>query len=107
MALTVVNADSQSQDVWGRQRVNIVNVTFDESYATGGESFAPAMVGMAEITFVSFSPLASGYVVRWDRAAAKAMVFGEEAVAAGGPLLEVAGTTDLSGLTAVAFVVGR
>lgn len=74
MALTVSNVDSFSQDVWGRHRIAVVEVTFDSSYPTGGESFTPADAGMAEFTFVQVSPDAdstAGYVVQYDYVAQK------------------------------------
>lgn len=107
MALAAVDVDSLAYDTWGRQRTRVMQITFDSSYPTGGESFTAAMAGMAEVKGVFLSPLASGYMVQWDRANAKLQVFVEEAVAAGGPLLEVADTTDLSALVVVALVVGR
>lgn len=81
MALTIAQTKPISQDVWGRQRSTIVNVTFDSSYATGGESFTPANVGLSEFHFVSVSPDANalpGYVVQYNYTAQKLVVLGVE-----------------------------
>ena len=107
MALAAVDADPLAYDTWGRQRTRVMQITFSNSYPTGGESFTAAMAGMAEVVGVFLSPLASGYMVQWNRSTAKLQVYVEEAVAAGGPLLEVANATDLSLLVVMALVVGR
>jgi hypothetical protein len=111
MALTVAQTTPQSADVWGRQRVRVVTVTFDASYPTGGESFTPANVGLSAFSVVIPSINAgvaahAGRVVQFDYTNNKLMVFVEEAVAAGGPLLEVADTTDLSTLVLRVLCIG-
>lgn len=113
MALTIVpNQTTQSSDVWGRQVVRVARVTFDSSYATGGESLTPASVGMSSFTFVDPQVDASvaahaGRIIQFDYTANKLLVFVEEAVAAGGPLLEAAAATDLSTLVVRVLCVGH
>lgn len=108
MALTVTHR-SRSEDVSGRHRTRHVEVTFDNSYATGGLSFTPANVGLSEFDVVLISPHAGvgGYTIQYDYTTNKLLVFVEEAVAAGGPLLEVANATDLSTLKARILCVGN
>ena len=109
MALTVAHR-SRSEDVSGRHRTRHVVVTFDSSYPTGGESFTPADVGLAEFDIVLVSPdsnAAGGHTVQYDYTAKKFKVYVEEAVAAGGPLLEIANATDLSTLVIRVLCIGN
>lgn len=107
MALTVasINSDGLDADVWGRTRVRIVDVTFDNSYPTNGESFAPSDVGLHEIDAVIVTGDTGGYVVQYDRANEKLVAY--EAGADGAALDEVANTTDLSSVTITAIAIGR
>ena len=110
MALTIANTTPQSGDVWGRQKTRIVTVTFDSSYDTGGESLTPASVGLSTFTFVDPQPDANalpGYILIFNYTTNKIMVFVEEAVAAGGPLLEASAATNLSTLVARVLCVGH
>lgn len=113
MALIVRNVDSFAQDVWGRHRVAIVEVTFDDSYDLGGESFTPADAGMAEFSFVQASVDADstpGLVVQYDYAAQALVVLGVEQDADDSttdPLDEAADQTDLEGLTVRVLCVGH
>lgn len=110
MALTIANTTPQSGDVWGRQKTRIVTVTFDSSYDTGGESLTPADVGLSSFTIVDPCVDAAdlpGYIVHFNYTTNKLMVFVEEAVAAGGPLLEVAAATNLATLKVRVLVVGH
>ena len=109
MALTVANVNSRAADVFGRHKVAAVTVTFDSSYATGGESFAPANVGLSEFDIVLISEDSAagpGYQVKFNYTTKKLQVFEEEAVAAGGPLLEAANATDLSALKVRVLAIG-
>lgn len=110
MALTVSNIDSFSEDTWGRHRVRLVEVTFDASYASGGESFTAADVGLAEIVTVFLTPLDSGYQVTWDRASETLRVFGQEPTSGTTGVIEDSeetAATDLSSLVVHALVVGH
>lgn len=110
MALTVVSTDARSADLFGRHRVYIGKVTFDASYTTGGLSFTPASVGMAEFDFVEVEPDAAalpGHVVQYNYTTKKLMVFVEEAVAAGGPLLEIANASNLATLVVRVLCIGN
>jgi hypothetical protein len=100
---TIANTDSRAiDDVYGRlTKVKYKTFTFDSSYPTGGESLTPAEVGLSEILFVDIEPDAAGatgYVVQYNYTTKKLLVFVEEAVAAGGALLEVANATNLATL---------
>lgn len=114
MALTIENIDATSEDVWGRHKVRLVTVTFDDSYAAStGESLTPASVGLAEIVFVSVSPDAAGLagaVVQVDYTAQTLEVFGVEQdadAATTEPLDAEDDTEDLSTLVVRLLVVGH
>lgn len=77
------------------------NIAFDNSYPTGGESLTAAELGFSKAPDVVKIPPKSGYVFEYDATNQKVKAYVEEAVAAGGPLLEVGNTTDLSALTGV------
>lgn len=111
MALTVSNVDSFSQDVWGRHRVAVVEVTFDSSYPTGGESFTPADAGMAEFSLVLVSPDSSpAYQFAYDYSAQKILVFGVQQdadAAVTDPFDEEDNAADLSSVTVRVLCVGH
>lgn len=113
MALTVasINGDGLDADVWGRSRVRVVDVTFDSSYDTGGESFTPSNVGLHEIDAVIVTGDTGGYVIEYDRANQKLVAYQQtDPAAIGGadiPLTEVAAATDLSAVTVTAIAIGR
>lgn len=50
-------------------------ITFDDSYATGGESLTPAMVGLGEIIGLSFIQGEDGYVAKWDKTNQKVLLY--------------------------------
>lgn len=109
MALTLAMVHPEYPEVCiGGLRGKLLKVTFDNSYASGGESLTPASVGLSEIMFVIPQPDANaleGYVVQYDYTAQTLMAFVEESAAAGGPLLE-AGAVDLSTLVVRVLVLG-
>ena len=100
MAVAISNIDSRTEDTWGRQRIRIVEVTFDDSYPTGGESLSPNDVALADIGFVAASPDASPYSVRYDFTDTNLVVFEEDDT-------EVSNGTDLSSLKVRLLIVGR
>lgn len=95
MALTAVD---RSRSIIRNKRFVVQSITFDNSYATGGEALTPAMLGLGTVDFVSFSTNGNFSVV-WDRANNKLKAF----TAAGA---EVANATDLSTLVVDIFAVG-
>jgi hypothetical protein len=99
---TISRTDARfADDIVGKQRTKYLTYTFDSTYPTGGESLTAAEAGLAEILFVDIEPDAAGatgYVVQYNYTTKKLLVFVEEAVAAGGALLEVANGTNLATL---------
>jgi len=62
MALTVT---IRKTDVFGNKRCHIVDIAFDTSYPTGGESLTARDCGMDVIDFALFEPSA-GYTFEYD-----------------------------------------
>jgi hypothetical protein len=95
------------RDVWGMKFSNFCTIALDDSYPTGGEAIDLDEVELTDVDYVIFPENTSGYGFEWDDTNSKIKVYVEEAVAAGGPLVEAANTADLSALTAVkAIFVG-
>jgi hypothetical protein len=113
VALTVTNTHQQLQALSvGNVRGRLVTVTFDASYAAGGESFTPADVGLSEFYCVIPSVDANAnlpYVVQYDYTAQKLQVFGVEQDADASttePLDEENAAADLSSLVVRVFCLG-
>lgn len=115
MALTIANTHSQFPvvPVGNGAIAKVQTVTFDSSYATGGESLTPSNVGMSEFLAVIPLPDANaleGHVVQYDYTAQKLMVFRQTDPAdAGGAdvaLVEVANAVDLSTLVVRVVCLG-
>lgn len=81
MALTVTRVQPTPTAV-GRFKISIADVTFDNSYATGGESITPTDLGLSAFLFVLVEEDADGYVVKFDRTNNKLMAFRNPAIAA-------------------------
>lgn len=64
MALT---ASLKQRSVFGDKQVRFVDVTFDSSYPTGGETLAASLVDLNKIEFVLAAP-AAGLVFEYDHA---------------------------------------
>lgn len=92
-----------SRNVAGVQRVNVVSVTFDDSYPTGGEPVTPATFGLRAridaIVPAGASAYGSGaYTVDFSSPYIKAISLADGA--------EAGDTTDLSGLTINVLAIG-
>lgn len=125
MAVTVTDI---ARGTIGHKRMALVQVTFDNSYPTGGEDFTPGQVGMSEFNAVFAD--AGDRNVEYDYPNKKLLVFqapggaahthtentaaaytqnattGSAGAVAAGPNGEVAAATDLSAFTTRLFVIG-
>lgn len=94
----------------GNAKAEIVDITFDASYASGGEAVDKTALGFAIIYGVFPMPANStsgGYYFAYNPTTKMLMAFwGNYPAAAAGPLVEVPNGTDLSGVTVRCFVVG-
>lgn len=97
MALTVVR---DRRTVWGDRRVTFLNVTFDASYPTGGESLTPAMAGLTEFDAVVQHGVSTHSVVHSGTTNLLLVYLVSTAA-------EVADTTDLSALTVQLICIGK
>lgn len=104
MGVTLTTVESYGDDI---RRVEQVEATFDASYTAGGEAITATDVNLGSIGSVSIASGASpsGYVPRYDADTDSILMFEENATA--GPLVEVAGGTDLSGETVRLTIHGR
>lgn len=108
MALTLSRSYQRESVGLDQFRVNIIDVTFDSSYPTGGEALTPEDCGMQSIEAVLPQLGDTGYVVLYDRTNEKLLAYmGDNNNASDGPLIEVANTTDLSTLDVRILVIGR
>lgn len=90
------HAVQNREDVWGRTRTNVFDVTLSDSYPAGGYTLSPALVGMKVvhcIFLVGGVTAALTYLVFRNTSTGKLMIITNTSG------LEVAGDTDLSTLT--------
>ena len=95
------------EGILGDLRYKVIQLAFDASYASGGESFTPADVGMDFFYLVQCNPT-GGYTVRWIKSTNLLQVFeGDNPNVAAAPGVEP-GADDLSTSMAIVetFVIG-
>ena len=98
MALTASSGEVNFEQ---KRRTVLVNLAFDNSYPTGGESLTAAQVGLSVIEWMYVIGGSEGYHFQYDTTNSKVKVYSTAAT-------EVVNTTDLSALTSVkAVFVGR
>lgn len=107
MALTILDVDAgPPSPVIGAATPYgdvVKQVTFDSSYATGGESLTPAMLGLTSIVFLDPNA-AGGYFFVYDYANQKLLAY--LSGSANAVLAEVASTTDLSAIATRIYARG-
>lgn len=113
MAITISNVSAQHPKLsLGNVEARLVQITWDNSYPAGGESFTPALLGMSQIFAAVAEPILDKtndllFPVGWDNTANTLQVFQEEATAAGGGLPELGDTSAaLNGLISRVLVIG-
>lgn len=117
MALTLAKFSPDADYVAGNKRIKFRKVTFDSSYATGGESLAAADVGLKRIVHVSGAVARNtegagdgtrAVFVRWDKTNQKLVAYWyDPAQAAAETFRQVANTTDLSTYAVELELVGH
>jgi len=94
----------------GNVKGQIVDITFDSSYAAGGEIVDKAALGFAVIygVFPVAANLASGVYTFGYNPTTRALIayWGDYSAAADGPHVEVPAGTNLSGVTVRCLVLG-
>jgi hypothetical protein len=90
----------------GGYHLSIKDVTFDNSYATGGEPLTAGDLGLASIVFAA-AMSAGGYVFSYDVLNSKLLAYrGDNANGSVGPMIEVANAVDLSAVTTRVMALG-
>lgn len=74
MALTVTLSGDWLQSLGSRRSVT-GKITFDDSYASGGESLTAANIGLGVIESISFNHGEDGYVFKYDHTNKKVIVY--------------------------------
>lgn len=93
--------------VMGDQRVTIADITFSDSYPTGGEAINPQLLGLDVVNFV-WAPPTDGYLLEYDYAGNKLLALYPTADdTAPAVAEEVANQTDLDTLTVRCMFFGR
>jgi hypothetical protein len=97
-------------EVPGNRKFVTADVTFDSSYATGGEAISVSSLGLTRLDFMWVSP-SDGYVAQWNGSltSPKIELFGTNKDVVGvttGPLTEVANAFDVSSVTVKVFAFG-
>ena len=119
MALSIASTSGGGEfpkGVPGNLQYRIVEVTFDSSYVTGGESFTASDLGWYKIEFVVIGNVedTSGtdyaYFALYDYSNSKIKVYNSDASETSTDLqttIEVANAADLSNVTVRVMVYGR
>lgn len=94
-------------EVPGNRKFVTADVTFDSSYATGGEAISVSSLGLTRLDFMWVSP-DDGYLPQWDGSltAPKIKLFWVDTTVDGAALAEVASTTDVSSVVVKVFAFG-
>jgi hypothetical protein len=99
MALTF--GTDRQRTVYGDKRVVTLDVTFDNSYPTGGEVINPSDVGMTRFDYVHpQQPKAATRIVTWDYANSKALLYTALST-------EAANASDQSAIVATFMFIGE
>lgn len=112
MAIAISNVHPQFPQLsLGNVEAKLVKLTYSGTYATGGDSLTPALLGMSQILAVQLLPDAAtaaiaGFTFQYNYSTQKVMAFDEGAVA-DAPLTELNNASaDLAGGVVRALVIG-
>lgn len=94
-------------EVPGNRKFVTATVTFDSSYATGGEAISLSSLGLNRLDFI-WAVTQDGYVPAWDGSttAPKVKLFWVDTTTDGAALAEVPSTTDVSSVVVRIFAFG-
>lgn len=99
MALTTA---IRARTEWADFYVRLVEVDFDSSYPTGGESLTDTNCGLNDDSLYVLPFAKDGYTFQYDRTNQKLLAYwGDNDNASDGPQVQVANTTSLAALTGV------
>ena len=94
-------------EVPGNRKQVIGTVTFDSSYATGGEAVTLTQLGLTRLDWLTVNTT-DGHVPAWDGSTStpKVKLFWVDTTTDGAPLAEVPSTTDVSAVVVRFHAVG-
>ena len=92
-------------EVPGSRKEVIGVITFDSSYATGGEAVTLAQLGLSRLDYL-FVTAGIGYLPTWDSSLTTPKVLLYRQTGATGAFVEVPSTTDMSATTVRFYAVG-
>jgi len=94
-------------EVPGNRKFVTATVTFDSSYATGGEAITLSSLGLDRLDFI-WAVTQDGYVPAWDGSttAPKIKLFWVDTTTDGAALAEVPSTTNVSTVVVRIFAFG-
>jgi hypothetical protein len=94
-------------EVPGNRKFVTATVTFDSSYATGGEAISLVSLGLDRLDFL-WAVTTDGYVPAWDGSttAPKIKLFWVDTTTDGAALAQVPSTTDVSAVVVRVFAFG-
>jgi hypothetical protein len=92
-------------EVPGNRKMTTATVTFDASYATGGEAIAVSDLGFVRLDFLA-AAAGQGYLARWDGSTSSPKILLYRQTAATGALVEVPSTTDVSAVSVTVLAFG-
>ena len=103
--MAVVTTIITGPEVPGNRKFVTATITFDSSYATGGEPLIIADLGLSRIDYITVSS-GNGYHGAWDGSLTAPKILAYRQTAATGALVEVPNTTDVSTLNFKVLVFG-
>lgn len=92
--------------VFGDQRVNLVNISMSSSYATGGDTFTLAQLGLGQLDQLNLGEMPGGFTFEVVLSTKKIKAFWSPSPAAKAALPEVDNATDLHTITIEAQAIG-
>lgn len=103
MALTTTI--NTGPEVPGNRKITTATITFDSSYATGGESVVISDLGLQRLDHLVVDA-GAGYLAKWDGSTTAPKILLYRQTAATSALVEVPSTTDMSAISVKVLALG-
>lgn len=101
-ATTTINT---GPEVPGNRKITTATVTFDSSYATGGEAITLIDLGLLRLDHLVVDA-GAGYLAKWDGSTTAPKILLYRQTAATSALVEVPSTTDVSTISVKVLALG-
>jgi len=92
-------------EVPGNRKMTTATVTFDSSYATGGEAITVTDLGLVRLDYLVVDA-GAGYLAQWDGSLTSPKILLYRQTAATGALVQVPSTTDVSAISVKVLAFG-